>query len=200
MADINVKIGTGEAEEGADMKVTIGSEAPSAEARNEGITLELNARKTLEGDIVIHDHPDIDIVIMPKKMKVVAFAKEATTEETYLTQDKLFDFLNKRGVILRDSIQGGNVFGSMEALIPKTENNNSSKFALLGVARWVESEKPYFDYLEKFEEIQEDRLTEPSEEESTDFDPSRQAEKKGVVRPMYIRSPYGLNFSYGFRE
>ena len=102
--------------------------------------------------------------------------------------------------MIRDSVQGGNVFGSMEAKIIPTENNQSSKFVLLGVARWVETEAPYFDYLEKFEEMQEDRFTEPSEEESTDFDPSRQSVRKGVLRPLYIRSPYGLNFAYGYRE
>ena len=173
MADINVRMGP---EEESGIKITINpSEGEGPEKK---ITLELNARKTLEGDIVVRDHPDIDVVIMPKKMKVVAFPREASTEETYQTQDKLFDFLTKRGVILRDSIQGGNVFGSMEAKIAPTENNNSSKFVLLGVARWVEEERPYFDYLEKFEQMQEDRFTEPSEEESTDFDPSRQAENK----------------------
>ena len=195
MADISVKIGP---EEESGIKITIDSSEKGGPEKK--VTLELNARKTLEGDIVVRDHPDIDVVIMPKKMKIIAFPKESLTEETYQTQDKLFDFLTKRGVILRDSIQGGNVFGSMEAKIAPTENNSSSKFVLLGVARWVETERPYFDYLEKFEEMQEDRYTEPTEEESTDFDPSRHAEKKGVLRPMYIRSPYGLNFAYGYRE
>ena len=160
----------------------------------------LDIRQTLGGDYVIYDHPDIDVVIMPKKMKIIAFPKESTTEETYHTQNKMFDFLVKRGILIRDSVQGGNVFGSMEAKIIPTENNQSSKFVLLGVARWVETEAPYFDYLEKFEEMQEDRFTEPSEEESTDFDPSRQSVRKGVLRPLYIRSPYGLNFAYGYRE
>jgi len=190
---INVKIGP-ETNEG--IKITIHSQ----EKDEKKITLELNARKTLDGDLVIRDHPDIDVVIMPKKMKLVAFPKESSTEETYNTQDKMFDFLIKRGVLIRDSLQGGNVFGSMEAKIVPTENKSSSKFVLLGIARWVETERPYFDYLEKFEQMQEDRFTEPSEEESTDFDPSRQAERKGVLRPMYIRSPYGLNFAYGYRE
>ena len=40
----------------------------------------------------------------------------------------------------------------------------------------------------------------PEEQESTDFDPSRQSVRKGVLRPLYIRSPYGLNFAYGYRE
>ena len=193
MADINIKIGS---EDDAGIKIFI----DSSKEEEEKVTLELNARKTLDGDLVIRDHPDIDVVIMPKKMKVVAFPKESSTEETYHTQDKMFDFLAKRGVLIRDSIQGGNVFGSMEAKIVPTENNSSSKFVLLGVARWIETETPYFDYLEKFEQMQEDRFTNPSEEESTDFDPNRHSEKKGVLRPMYIRSPYGMNFTYGYRE
>jgi len=195
MADINVRIGSED-----DKGITVYIDSSKEQEAGSKVTLELNARKTLDGDLIIRDHPDIDVVIMPKKMKVVAFPKEASTEETYNTQDKLFDFLVKRGVLIRDSVQGGNVFGSMEAKIIPTESNSSSKFVLLGVARWVETETPYFDYLEKFEQMQEDRFTEPSDEESTDFDPSRQAEKKGVLRPMYIRSPYGLNFAYGYRE
>lgn len=181
----------------ADITITIGEEEEEEEGR---LTFELNARKTLDGNIVIRDHPDIDVVVMPDKMKVVAFSKDSLTEETYQTQDKLFDFLINRGVIDRDSVQGGNVFGSMEAKIPVTEENNSSKYVLLGIAKWLEIEKPYFEYLEKFEQLEEDRFTEPSDEESTDFDPTRHAEKKGVLRPMYIRSPYGLNFAYGHRE
>ena len=180
----------------ADIKITIDGE----EEKGSKLTFELNARKTLEGDLVIRDHPDVDVVIMPKKMKIVAFPKESMTEETYQTQDKLFDFLNRKGVIVVDSIQGGNVFGSMEAKIPVTEENNSSKFVLLNIAKWLETERPYFEYLEKFEKIEEERFTDPSEEESTDFDSTRHAEKKGVLRPMYIRSPYGLNFAYGYRE
>ena len=186
MPDINIKIGED------------GEEVVPGEGNT--VTFELNVRKTLEGDIVIRDHPDIDVVIMPEKMKIVAFPKEASTEETYQTQDKLFNYLSKKGVIVRDSIQGGNVFGSMEAKIPVTEGSKSSQFVLLNVAKWLEEEKPYFEYLEKFEQIEEDRFTDPTEEESSDFDPSRHAVRKGVLRPMYIRSPYGLNFAYGFRE
>ena len=190
---ININIGP-ETKEG--IKITI---HPKLKQERK-VTLELNARKTLDGDLIIRDHPDIDVVIMPKKMKVIAFPKENTTEETYHTQNKMFDFLVKRGILIRDSVQGGNVFGSMEAKIIPTQNNESSKFVLLGIARWVETEAPYFDYLEQFEQMQEDRFTEPSEEESTDFDPSRQSVRKGVLRPLYIRSPYGLNFAYGYRE
>jgi hypothetical protein len=36
----------------------------------------MHARKNLNGDIMIFDHNNIDIVLMPEKKKVVAFAKE----------------------------------------------------------------------------------------------------------------------------
>ena len=91
---INVRIGP---EDERGIKIYI--DTPKEGEPEKKITLELNARKTLDGDLIIRDHPDIDVVIMPKKMKVVAFAKENTTEETYHTQDKMFDFLIKRGVL-----------------------------------------------------------------------------------------------------
>ena len=109
---INVRIGP---EDERGIKIYI--DTPKEGEPEKKITLELNARKTLDGDLVVRDHPDVDVVIMPKKMKVVAFPKDSLTEETYQTQTKMFDFLMKRGVVTRDSVQGGNVFGSMEAKI-----------------------------------------------------------------------------------
>ena len=38
--------------------------------------LRLKARKTMRGDIVILDHPDIDIVISPHENRVVAYSKK----------------------------------------------------------------------------------------------------------------------------
>ena len=63
-------------------------------------------------------------------------------------------------------------------------------------AKFIEEEKPYYDYMEKFEKEQEDRLTAPSEEESSEFDPTRHGDTKGTLQPVYIRSPYGMSFTY----
>ena len=65
---ININIGP-ETKEG--IKITIYSKEEEKK-----VTLELNARKTLDGDLIVRDHPDIDVVIMPKKMKIIAFPKE----------------------------------------------------------------------------------------------------------------------------
>ena len=50
-----------------------GEEAPP-EKKPIVATKELKIRKTLGGDLVIFDHRDIDIVLMPKKNKIVSFA------------------------------------------------------------------------------------------------------------------------------
>jgi hypothetical protein len=34
-------------------------------------SIKLNARKTLDGNIMVYDHPMIDIVIMPTKNKII---------------------------------------------------------------------------------------------------------------------------------
>ena len=84
-------------------------------------TIKLNARRTLDGNVMIFDHRDIDIVLMPEKRKIVAFAKQIFGDEVYNAQDRLFSFLRRKGVIEYDSIQGGNIYSS------KKESNCSIK-------------------------------------------------------------------------
>jgi len=184
----------------ADIDVTVGTplgDTPGPSQADAGeYTFKLDARKTLDGDIIVRDHPDVDIVVMVKKNKIVAFPKENLNDEAYLTQDKLFDFLAKKGVISSESVQGGNLHGSMEGDILENADLNVNKICLMMLAKFVEEEKPYFDYMDKFEKQQEERLTAPNEAESSEFDPSRHANIKGTMQPIYIRSPYGMSFTY----
>ena len=184
MADINVAMEPAAAQ----------SQGPGAPIK--GYEFKLDARKTLDGDIIVRDHPDIDVVVMIEKNKVVAFPKENPTDEVYLTQDKLFDFLSKKGVVSPESVQGGNLHGSMEGKILENEGMDAVKICLMILTKFVEEEKPYFDYMDKFEKQQEERLTAPSEAESSEFDPTRHADIKGTLQPIYIRSPYGMSFTY----
>tara|TARA_R100001082_G_scaffold42233_1_gene22477 strand:+ start:268 stop:798 length:531 start_codon:yes stop_codon:yes gene_type:complete len=173
----------------ADITITI-------EEPTEDLVFKLNARRTLDGDIIVRDHPDVDIVVMTTRKKVIAFPKETLTNEVYQTQHKLFDFLCKKGVVSPESIQGGNLHGSMEAKILENDDLNVISVALVNVANFIDEEKPYFDYMDAFEKEQDRRLTAPSEEESTEYDPGRHSDTKGTLRPIYIRSPYGMSFVY----
>ena len=57
------------------VKVTIKPKTPPPT-----ITLELDIRKSLSGDLMIFDHGDIDIVLSGKDKKITAFPKQTMTE------------------------------------------------------------------------------------------------------------------------
>ena len=73
-------------------------ETPQEEVKQEPqATVSMNIRKTLDGNYMIFDHPEIDIAIVPEKNKVVSFAKEKHSKHVYEAQDRLFSFFEKQG-------------------------------------------------------------------------------------------------------
>jgi hypothetical protein len=78
------------------------------------IQFEINIRNSLNGDILVFDHADIDIVLMVEKKKIVAFPKDLMSEVVYGAESRLMEWMRKNGIIEYDSIQGGNVYGSLE--------------------------------------------------------------------------------------
>tara|TARA_R110000824_G_scaffold285090_3_gene473299 strand:+ start:9630 stop:10151 length:522 start_codon:yes stop_codon:yes gene_type:complete len=155
----------------------------------------LNAKKTLDGNIIVSDHPEIDLLILPKKSKIVALPKDQLDDEVYDTQKRLYKFLNKKGVIGYDSVQSGSLFMSMEATIAKTEKGDSLQYLLYAIAQFVEEELPFYRDQKEFEMDQEQSMLNPEVDEYTDFDPAKyHGEKKGSLPPR-IQS-YGINTIY----
>lgn len=154
------------------------------------VSLDLKARKTLDGNVLIFDHRDIDIVLVPKKRKIVTFAKEIFGDQVYEAQDRFFRFLFKKGVIETDSIQGGNIYSSMEAKIAESKDYNDTQIALLAIGKFIEKEKPYLEFEKAFDKAEEDRLADPGPEDSTEFDAERHNSEKGSIRPGI--KPYGI--------
>ena len=170
----------------ADVRVNI--KPPGAHA-----TISLNARKSLDGNVLIFDHDIMDIVIMPTKKKVVAFPKNQMGDHVYNAQDRLFDFLAKKGIILLDSIQGGNIYGSLEASYPETavsQEKNPVQSVLYSISKFIDHERPYFNRLERHLDDYENFLLEPEDEYATDYDPRLHKQVKGTMRPGWIRTPY----------
>lgn len=93
---INVKIGAASDDGITDAQL----------ASKPGIKVRLDVRKTLDGNIIISDHPDIDIIVMPKSSKVMVIPKKLNSGVVYGAQDRLFNYLKDRGVIDPSSIQG----------------------------------------------------------------------------------------------
>ena len=155
------------------------------------LSVVLQARRTLDGNGMIFDHKDIDIVVMPGKKKIISFAKEVYGDAVYEAQDRLFKFLARKGVVGHETIQGGNIYSSMEAKILESKDYNPVQIALFSIGKFMEQEKPYFEFEKSFDEEFEKRLADPGPEDSTDFDPEKYHDaEKGSIRPG-IR-PFGI--------
>lgn len=158
------------------------------------VKMDLNARRTLDGNVLIFDHKDIDIVLMPSDKKIVTFAKNILGDDVYEAQNRLFSYLFKKGIVAMDSIQGGNVYSSMEAKILESTTYNTTQVALFGIGKFLEEEKPYLEFEKAFEKAEEERLSEPGPEDSSEFDEERHDAQKGSMRPG--AKPYGIASVY----
>ena len=162
------------------------------------VTLEMNIRKALNGDLMIFDHGDIDIVLSPSTNKVLTFPKETMNDLVYGAQNRLFSHLHKRGIVTPESIQEGSFFGALEALLqtPFKENLNSAQLALVNISQFIDEERPYFESTEAIIAMADDELVHPDKTDSTELGEVPQRDQQGSIRPGYIRSPYALNYLF----
>ena len=154
------------------------------------IIFNIQARKALNGDIMIFDHKDIDIVVMDAQKKIVAFAKDLMSEVVYGAESRLMEHLRRSGIIEYDSIQGGNVYGSLEGKIHESKDLDAIKMSLYQISQWMDSEKPAMEALEAHDDMFDDSLTTPDVESSTDLGEVPQGEEKGSIKKHGMFSPY----------
>ena len=175
--------------------IRIGQKANAKKVR-----LELNARQTLSGDVMIFDHGDIDIVLSPVNNKVVVFPKETMTDLVYGAQNRLMAHLTKKGLLVPESVQAGSFFGSMEGTLQQSAKPEISgpKLALINISTFIDEERPYFENTEAIISMQDDELIHPDKEHSTELGEVPQAAEKGSIKQSYVRDPYSLNYMYTF--
>ena len=154
------------------------------------LEFKLNMRRALNGDLMIFDHADIDIVVMLESKKIVAFAKDLMSEVVYGAESRLFDHLKKKGVVAFDSIQGGNVYGSLEAKILDSTELDSVKASLYEISQWMDGERPYFKSMEAYDEMMDDALLDPDKKDSTELGEVPQETEKGSINQSVLFSPY----------
>lgn len=156
----------------------------------------LKAKKTLDGNIIISDHPDMNILVMPSKSKVVCLPKDELDDELYDSQKRLFDFLVLKGVIDFSTVQSGNLFMTTEGTIPEVTEGDGDKiqYCLYAISNFIEEELPFYKNMEEFEKEVEQNLTEPEVDEYTEFDAGRHSDTKGSLPPRFIR--YGIHSIY----
>ena len=183
----------------ADITIKIGDAVDKPEKDSGGPTqakLSMEIRRTVDGNYIITDHPNLDIIVIPEGMKVVALAKESFGDQVYDTQNRLFGFLNQKGVIVYDSVQGGNIYSSMEAIIPESKipGVNSVQAIIFSIGKFLAEENPYFEQAQQYIEDEERRLLDPDEEDSTELGEVPHETTKGANRPGM--TPYAMYYEY----
>ena len=182
-----LKVNIGAAEEEAiepDLTVEFKGE------QKDTLEFQLKLRSALNGDLMILDHKDIDIIIQPGSNKIVAIAKEMMSDAVYGAESRLLEYLRSNGILEYDSIQGGNIYGSLEGTIMESKTIDSVKATILNISEWMKSEQPYISGTAEYEEMEDDILLDPDNWNSTDLGEVPQAEDKGSINKRSIFSTY----------
>ena len=152
--------------------------------------VKLNVRKTLDNNIVIYDHPLIDIVLIPSKNKVFTVPKDVPNSDTYPAQDRFFKFLDKKGILVKGTIRSGAILNSLESFYPPNDKIDVMQVILLLTKRFLEKEMEFINISKNYEENVEDMYVNPEEEDTTELGEVPQRPRKGHVN--IYQTAYGI--------
>ena len=96
--------------------------------------------------------------------------------------------MRKNGIIELDSIQGGNVYGSLEGKIQ--EGNKAVEITLMKISEWMESEEPSMVGRTAYDDMEDEQLLKPNPEYSTELGDVPQAAQKGSIDKSTLFAPY----------
>lgn len=187
-----------EGNDGVKIKI-IPSEEPKEEEEDkikieiiekDEITFKLMTRSAVNGDIMILDHKDIDIVLKQDGGKILTFAKETISDYTYGAEARLMEFMRKKGVLEYDSIQGGNIYGSLEGQLMKSEDVEVNKVALKVISEWMVTEESYLKGTTAYDDMEDEHLLSPDGEYSTELGEVPAEEQKGSILQHNLFAPY----------
>jgi hypothetical protein len=133
----------------------------------------LKAKKNIAGDIVILDHPDIDILVSPEENRVLCVPKKEYADHIYALQSRLFDYLARKGGIKLGSVRGSNVFGSLQGTMladkVSTTAVDPTQIAIFLIAKFLKDELHVGDIVDDYQDSYDKELTKPSDESSTEL-------------------------------
>jgi hypothetical protein len=112
------------------------------------------------------------------------------TEVVYGAESRLFEYLRRKGVISYDSIQGGNVYGSMEGKILDSKKHDVFEVSIINIAEWIKEEKPAMEVADAYDDVLDQHLTNPDEDESTPLGKVPQEAEKGSMVDKGLFSPF----------
>lgn len=163
-----------------------------------GIEKEINIKKTLSGDFMLREHPEIDVIIIPSKQKVLVLPKDEQSDYIYALQERLFKYMITKGVILPESVISGNVYGSLQGGYANQPPGGEDplQVVIFSLANFIEEEIPKYNFEKNYEDSMEKQLLTPPVEDSTELGEVPQEPFKGSI-PKYgfpTRGIYRYNY------
>ncbi len=147
-------------------------------------TVRLKAKKNIAGDIVILDHPDIDILVSTDENRVLTVPKKEYADHVYAVQSRLFDHLTRKGAIKLGSVRASNVFGSLQGTMLADKVSaaavDPTQIAIFLIAKFLVDELHVGDIIDDYQESYDDELTKPSDENSTELGAVPHQVRKGT--------------------
>lgn len=166
-----------------EISVKVGEpEVPSTNSKEKKHTpsLSMILRKTMSGEYAIFDHFDMDILVSPEKKQVLAFPKNEMSDDVYAAQDRMFSFLGRKGAIMRETVQSGSVYGSMQANFSDSKDE-IVEAVIYVIGKFLEEDRPYYVHEDALEDAIVHSITEPSDENSTELGEVPHEKSKGTV-------------------
>lgn len=163
-----------------------------------GIEKQINIRKTLSGDLILREHPEIDIFVIPTKQKVLVIPKDEQSDHIYNLQERLFKYMIQKGVILPETVIAGNVYGSLQGGYIKEPPGKEDPIQVVvyTLANFINDEMPKYNAEKDYEDKMEKELINPSVQDSTELGEVPQEPYKGSI-PKYgfpTRGIYRYNY------
>jgi hypothetical protein len=131
--------------------------------------IHLKIKKTLDDNLLINDHEYMDIVVVPKKHKIITFPKPHADKDVYEYQKDLLYSLFKGGVLEMFSAEGGARFGVLEATYPAEASVDSLQAVLLQVQEYLKKTAADELVADEYDENIEDNFTDPPDDKTTKY-------------------------------
>ena len=151
------------------LKIRLGTNSPEEEPKEVQASIPLQIRKTLGGNLLINDHPYLDIVINPKEGKISTLPKPDADKDVYDYQQELFYGLFKSGVTNSDAPEGSAAFGVVETTYPTDGEVNTLQALLYSLSAIISKSRHADQIAMSYDKHIEDRFTDPTDSDSTKY-------------------------------
>ena len=154
-------------------------------------TVKLNARKTLDNNVIVYDNRFFNVVLIPFKNKIITMPKQNVNRDTYPMQNDFLTFLQDKGALVFGSIRSGSTFRSLEAFYAVNDDVDVLQVILLLTKSYIKLHGHDYTTLDDYLEDVEDMYVEPPADETTPYGKVPQKPTKGSLPDVYDK-PYGL--------